>query len=53
MKFNDQFDQVDIADDFDITSLKIHVERYVDRVRDWSILNCVWLVQRMNLLNCT
>ena len=41
MKFNDQFDQVDIADNFDIASLRIHVERYIVRVRDWSILNRV------------
>ena len=53
MKFNDQFEQVDIADNFDIASLRIHVERYIGRVRDWSILNCVWPVQRMDLLNCT
>ena len=53
MKFNDQFEQVDIADNFDIASLRIHVERYIGRVRDWSILNRVWPVQRMDLLNCT
>ena len=41
MKFNVQFDQVDIADNFNIASLKIHVKRYIGRVRDWSILNHV------------
>ena len=41
MKFDDQFDQVDIAENFDIASLRIHVERYIGGVRDWSILNRV------------
>ena len=53
MKFNDQFEQVDIADNFDIASLRIDVEQYIGRVRDWSILNRVWPVPRMDLLNCT
>ena len=50
MKFKDQFD---IADNFDISSLRIHAERYIGRVLDSSILNRVWPVQQMDLLNCT
>ena len=53
MKFNNHFDQVDIADNFDIASFRIHMERYIGRVRDWSILNRVWPVHRIDLLNCT
>ena len=48
MKYDDQFSQVDTADNFDISCLRIHVERYIGR--DWSILNKVWPVQRMDLL---
>ena len=41
MKFNDQFNLVGTADNFDVASMRIHVERYIGRVRDWSILNNV------------
>ena len=52
-KFSEQFTQVEAADNFDIASLRIHVERYIGRVREWGILNKIWSVQRMDLLNCT
>ena len=47
MKYDDQFSQVDTADNFDISCLRIHVERYL--VGAYK----VWPVQRMDLLNCT
>ena len=53
MKFSEQFSQVETADNFDIASLRIHVERFIGRVREWGILNKIWPVQRMDLLNCT
>ena len=53
IKINDQFSHVEAADNFDIASLRIHVERFIGRVRDWGILNKIWPIQRMDLLNCT
>ena len=53
MKFNDQFNQVETPDNFDMASLRIHVERYIRRLRGWSILNKVWPVQGIDLWNCT
>ena len=32
----DQFAQVDVAKNFDITSTRIHVERFIGRIRDWG-----------------
>ena len=40
-KENDQFMEVDVATNFDITATRIHVERFIRRVRDWDILNSV------------
>ena len=31
----------------------MHVERFIGRVREWSIFNAVWPVQRMDLLSST
>ena len=53
IKFNGQFSHVEAADNFDIESLRIHVERFIGRVREWSILNMIWPIQRMDILNCT
>ena len=52
-KISDQFTQAEVASNFDIASTRIHVERFIGRVREWSILNAVWPVQRMNLLSST
>ena len=49
----DQFKQSDIQQNFDIASTRIHVERFIGRVRDWSILNNVWPLTRMDLLSST
>ena len=46
-----QFIQADIAGNFDIASTRIHVERYIGRVRNWAILNSVWPMQRVDLLS--
>ena len=53
IKFNDQFSHVEAADNFDVASLKIHVGRFIGRVREWGILNKIWPIQRIDLLNCT
>ncbi|XP_057302708.1 uncharacterized protein LOC130636876 [Hydractinia symbiolongicarpus] len=38
----DQFSEKDVSSNFDIAATRIHVERFIGRVRDWSILNTVW-----------
>ena len=48
-KMSDQFTQAEVASNFDIASTRIiHVERFIGRVREWSILNVVWPVQPDN-----
>ena len=52
-KENDQFMEVDVATNFDIAATRIHVERFIGRVRDWGILNSVWTINRMDILSST
>ena len=52
-KLSDQFTQAEVASNFDIVSTRIHVERFIGRVREWSILSAVWPVQRVDLLSST
>ena len=52
-KMPDQFTPAEVASNFDIASTRIHVKRFIGRVREWSILNAVWPVQRMDLLSST
>ena len=47
-KMSDQFTQAEVASDFDIASTRIHVERFIGRVREWSILNAVSYCQSDN-----
>ena len=50
-KMPDQFTPAEVASNFDIASTRIHVKRFIGRVREWSILNAVWPVQQMDLLS--
>ena len=50
-KENDQFMEVDVATNFDIAVARIHVERFIGRVRDWVILNSVWPIIRMDIIS--
>ena len=52
-KVHPQFSEADVATNFNIASTRIHVERYIGRVRDWEILNVVWSLQRMDLTSST
>ena len=52
-KENDQFAEADIASNFDIAATRIHVERFIGRIRDWGILNSVWPINRMDILSST
>ena len=45
--------EVDVATNFDIAATRIHVERFIGRVRDWGILNSVWTINRMDILLST
>ena len=50
-KNTDQFCNSDVAANFDIASCRIHVERFIGRVRDWTVLYAVWPLQRIDLLS--
>lgn len=52
-KNNPQFSEAEIQDNFNIASTRIHVERFIGRVRDWTILNNVWPLNKMDLLSST
>ena len=45
--------EVDVATNFNIAATRIHVERFIGRVRDWAILNSVWPINRMEILSST
>eukprot|EP00794_Sanderia_malayensis_P008326 gene8326-9219_t len=49
----DQFLQKDVASNFDIAATRIHVERFIGRVRNWTILNKVWPLKQIDLLSST
>ena len=49
----EQFTEADVAANFDIAATRIHVERFIGRVRDLSILNAVWPLQRIDILSST
>lgn len=51
MKDADQFSQSDVSDNFDIAATRIHVERFIGRVRCWTILNSVWPLNRIDMLS--
>ena len=38
---------------YDIAVTRIHVERFIGRVRDLGILNLVWPINRMDILSST
>ena len=52
-KENDQFMEVDVATNFVIATTRIHVKRFIGRVREWGILNSVWPINRMDILSST
>ena len=52
-KDSDQFSQKDVASNFDIAATRIHVERFIRRVRNWTILNKVWPLNQIDLLSST
>ena len=50
---SNQFTQGEIHKNFDIAATRIHVERYIGRVRDWRILNNIWPLNRVDMLTST
>lgn len=51
-KENDQFTNTENQRNFDIASTRIHVERFIGRVRKWKILNDIWPMNRVDILTC-
>ena len=52
-KESNQFSEEEVQRNFDIASTRIHVERFIGRIRDWRILNNTWPVTQMDLLGST
>ena len=48
-----KFQQGEIHRNFDVSSTRIHVERFIGRVRNWTILNNVWPLNRIDFLTST
>ena len=49
----DQFTSGEVEANFKIAALRIHVERWIGRCRNFTILNKVWHTSRLDLLNET
>ena len=47
----DQFAERDIATNFDNAATRIHVERFIGRVRNWGILNPIRPINRVDILS--
>ena len=52
MKFEAQYEETDIAKNFDVATLQIYNENYIGRMRDWSIVNSCWPKNRIDILGC-
>lgn len=49
MKFDPQYEQIDISRNFDIAMLRIYNENYIGGVWDWTILNSCWPMMRIDI----
>ena len=47
-----QFSEAEVAANFDVTPISIHVQRFTGQVYDWSVLNN-WPIQKIDLLTST
>ena len=52
-KEGQQFPDKESSENFDVAGTRIHVERFIGRVRDWNILNGVWPMNRIDMLTST
>lgn len=52
MKLSNQFDETELVKNFDIATLRIYIENYIGRIRNWHILNKTWPSSRTDLLRC-
>ena len=50
---SNNFKMGEIHRNFNIAAARIHVERYIGRVRNWRILNQIWPMNRTDLLTST
>ena len=39
MKVSHQFDETEVVKNFDIATLRLYIENYIGRIRDWQILS--------------
>ena len=42
LKFDSKCEQTDSSNNFDIATLRIYNENFIERMRDWTILNTCW-----------
>ena len=49
----DQMSVSECAKTFDIAHLRIHVERFIGRMRNWHMLTQVWPMNQYDLINST
>ena len=52
MKFDAQYEESDIAKNFDVATLQIYNENFIGNMQDWSILNACWPKNRVDLVAC-
>lgn len=52
MKFDAQYEETDIAKNFDVATLQISNENYIRRMQDWSILKACWPKNRFDISGC-
>lgn len=52
MKFDGQYEETDVAKNFDVGILRIYNENYIGRMLDWSILIACCHKNRVELLRC-
>ena len=50
LKFDCQYEHADISKNFDVATLRIYKENFIGRMRDWTILNACWPINRIDLL---
>ena len=50
---DEQMPVSDCVKTFNIAHLRVHVERFIGRMREWHILNQVWPLNQYDLLNPT
>ena len=50
LKFDAQYDESEISENFDIATIRTYNENYIGSMRDWAIINACWPSCRIDLL---